>query len=108
MTFIKAYDMTQGSDWKWAYAQQYTNDSLAKLHINDDDIAYARMKVAAANIDCRNIGGGDENDKWCKWASEDNQTLDRMLNAQITPAEAAAQKGIFQKLWDSIKKIFGL
>ncbi|MDD1668839.1 MAG: hypothetical protein LUO97_03465, partial [Methanomicrobiales archaeon] len=40
----QAYDMTQGSDYKWSYAQTYSEKELAAsgLTITDADIVFAR------------------------------------------------------------------
>ena len=100
-----AYDMTQGSDWKWAYAQMYVNDSLSKLNINNEDIIFARMKVAAADKDCVNIGNNDAGSQWCTWAREDNETLARMLKAQ-GDQPVIAQENTSKSIWDKIKNFF--
>ena len=105
-----AEDMTQGSDWKWSYAQTYVEDSLSKLSINNEDIAFAKMKVASANKDCENIGGSDAKDQWCIWAQEDNATLERMLKAQAsqsTTSQENTSKGIWDKIKDFFKNLFG-
>lgn len=102
-----AYDMTQGSDWKWAYAQTHVNDSLSRWQINSQDIDFARMRVAASYEDCANIGDNDKSSQWCQWAEEDNATLERMLKAQAMPSDNSS-KNIFQTAWDAIKKFFGV
>ena len=105
------YEITQGSDWKWSYAQTYAEDDLAKLKINAEDIEFARMRVAAAEEDCAEIGGEDKSSQWCKWAEEDKQTLARMLKAQasqsITSQEDKSQTA-WAKFLNIIKKLFGL
>lgn len=97
-----AYDMTQGSDWKWSYAQTYPDEDLSRWNINDKDIEFAKMRVVAAEEDCREIGEGDENSQWCKWAAEDNATLERMLKAQTT----ASTQNALQKMWAKIADFF--
>jgi len=100
-----AYDVTQGSDWKWAYAQTYVNDSLSNIWINDNDIDFAKIRVAAAKEDCEQMGG-----QWCGWYADDNATLQRMLKAQSlqpTNPPADAKKSVLQKFLDFMKKLFG-
>jgi len=103
--FISAeYDMTQGSDWKWSYAQTYVDEDLSKLNINEEDIEFARMKVQASKEDCEERAG-----QWCTWYSEDNATLQRMLQAksgEATGNPTTSAKTIWQRFLDSIKNLF--
>lgn len=67
------------AEWKWHYAQSYSQDKLAAtgVQITDYDIAYARMEVASAVKDCSNMGG-----VWCTYANDDRNALQEMINVQ--------------------------
>ncbi|MGA2934421.1 MAG: hypothetical protein ABSD81_04635 [Methanomicrobiales archaeon] len=72
-------DITKGSDYKWSFAQTYSEKQLADsgMKITDADIAFARMRVASAEKDCSSMGG-----IWCTYANDDRNALQRMLNVQ--------------------------
>jgi hypothetical protein len=67
------------AEWKWNYAQSYSEKELAAtgVQITDYDIEYAKGKVATAEHDCSNMGG-----VWCTYANDDRNALQRMLNVQ--------------------------
>jgi hypothetical protein len=76
-------DAGMGSDYKWSYAQTYSEEQLAAsgLIITDNDISFAQMKVKSAEKDCANMGG-----VWCTYANDDRNALQRMLNVQARQA----------------------
>lgn len=79
----QTHPMMESPDWRFAYAQSHTEEELAAVgvRINGNDISFARMKVAAAEKDCANMGG-----VWCDWAKEDREALQRMLRVQAGQA----------------------
>ena len=101
MSYANAYDVAQGSDWKWSYARTYVNDDdddLSKLAINAADIEYARIMLNASIEDCDSMGG-----QWCEWSEADKKAFDRMLKAQTT--ETKTSTSFFFKMWDTIAGI---
>lgn len=104
---VQAYDMTQGSDYKWSYAQTYSEDQLAAsgLTITDDDIVFARGRVAAAEKDCSNMGG-----VWCTYAKDDRNALQKMLNVQAlqrnNPSPATVDTGPIQDFTNMVNSAF--
>jgi hypothetical protein len=112
-------DISTGSDYKWSYAQTYSEEQLAAsgLTITDNDIAFARGRVKSAEKDCSNMGG-----LWCTYANDDRNALQRMLNVQAgqenNPSPAEVDTGpipdltnIISSAWSQLvaiaKGIFG-
>jgi len=103
LTFAE-YDMTQGSDWKWAYAQSHIDADLTPYNINDADIEFARMRVNASREDCEENWGPE----WCPWYEEDKATLERMIKAKTNlPAIPKSESGsAWQKFMNFLKNLF--
>ena len=72
-------DAAMGPDYKWSYAQTYSEEQLAAsgLIITDNDIAFGRMKLASGEKACTEMGG-----VWCDYANADRNALAKLLNVK--------------------------
>lgn len=110
---VSAYDIAQGSDWKWAYSQNHNKEDMIKtgMIITDQDIAFAKIRVNMSAKDCGDSGEGDESGIWCVWAKQDREALQRMLDLQAEQASAGikapAKSGDFLKnISDFLRNLF--
>jgi len=100
-------DITMGSDYKWSYAQTYSEEQLAAsgLIITDNDISFAQGRVKSAEKDCSNMGG-----VWCDYAKDDRNALQRMLNVQArqenNPSPVVVDTGPIPDLTNIISSAF--
>ena len=100
-------DAGTGPDWKWSYAQTYSEEQIAAsgMKITADDIAFARGRVADAEEDCADRGG-----VWCDYAEQDKNALQKMLNVQArqtnNPSPAVVDTGPISDLTNIIDSAF--
>ncbi len=77
------------AEWKWSYAQTYTEKELAAadVQVTDYDIQYARGRVQKGEEDCTERGG-----VWCDYAAQDRSSLTKLLNVKAQQTNTRPEK----------------